>query len=88
MNITDVLEITQNALWVTLKISLPLLLVALIVGLIISLFQALTQIQETTLSFVPKIITMFGATALFLPFMFSTLSDFTIELFNRMALVQ
>jgi flagellar biosynthetic protein FliQ len=56
MNFSDVLEITQQALWTTLKVGAPLLIITLIVGLVISLFQALTQIQESTLSFVPKVI--------------------------------
>ncbi|MFN7901862.1 MAG: flagellar biosynthesis protein FliQ [Holosporales bacterium] len=84
MNFGDVLEITQQALWTTLKVGAPLLIITLVVGLIISLFQALTQIQESTLSFVPKVIAVFAATALFLPFMFSTLQGFTLELFQRM----
>lgn len=62
------LEIGKEAIFVLIKISLPILLVALIVGLIISLFQALTQIQEMTLSFVPKIIAIFFALIVFLPF--------------------
>ena len=84
MNFSDVLEITQQALWTTLKVGAPLLVITLVVGLVISLFQALTQIQESTLSFVPKVIAVFAATALFLPFMFSTLQAFTLELFQRM----
>ncbi|MEM7617727.1 MAG: flagellar biosynthetic protein FliQ, partial [Pseudomonadota bacterium] len=56
MDSTQILEIGQDAMWVMMKISVPIMLVALIVGLIISLFQALTQIQEMTLTFVPKII--------------------------------
>lgn len=59
MEASEFIDIGREAVWVLLKISLPLLLVALIIGLIISLFQALTQIQEPTLSFVPKIIAIF-----------------------------
>jgi flagellar biosynthesis protein FliQ len=85
MNLPDALEIIREALWVTLKISMPLLLIALTVGLVVSLFQALTQIQETTLSFVPKIITIFAGMVVFLPFMFITLKTFTFEIFQRIA---
>jgi flagellar biosynthesis protein FliQ len=85
MNLTDVLEIGREALWVTLKVSAPLMLVSLAVGLVVSLFQALTQIQEMTLAFVPKIITVFACMILLLPFMATTLKDFTISLFARIA---
>jgi flagellar biosynthetic protein FliQ len=54
-----IIEIAQDSLIVLLKLSLPLLLVALVVGVLISLVQALTQIQEPTISFVPKIIAVF-----------------------------
>tara|TARA_B100001564_G_scaffold342670_1_gene338521 strand:+ start:112 stop:393 length:282 start_codon:yes stop_codon:yes gene_type:complete len=62
------LEVGHEALFVLIKISLPIMSVALVVGLIISLFQALTQIQEMTLSFVPKILAIFVALLIFLPF--------------------
>ncbi|MDA0781713.1 MAG: flagellar biosynthesis protein FliQ [Rickettsiales bacterium] len=68
MDPTTALDIGRESIFVLLKISLPLMLVALFVGLIVSLFQALTQIQEMTLSFVPKIIAIFLALIMFLPF--------------------
>ena len=68
MDPNTALDIGKQAIFVLLKISLPLMLVALFVGLTISLFQALTQIQEMTLSFVPKIIAIFFALIVFLPF--------------------
>ena len=68
MDPSTALDIGKEAIFVLLKISLPLMLVALFVGLTVSLFQALTQIQEMTLSFVPKIIAIFVALILFLPF--------------------
>ncbi|MCH2037437.1 MAG: flagellar biosynthesis protein FliQ [Rickettsiales bacterium] len=64
----QLLEIGQDALWVLIKISTPVMLVALIIGLVISLFQALTQIQEMTLTFVPKIVAMLLFLLLFMPF--------------------
>ena len=83
MTPTDVLELSRESVWVTLKVGGPILVVALIVGLSISLVQALTQIQEMTLSFVPKIIAIFVALIVLLPFMLTTLLDFTRELMDR-----
>ena len=76
MNGADVLDIAQEGIWVLIKVSGPVMMVALFVGLIIALFQALTQIQEMTLTFVPKIIAIFISLFLFLPFMGETLADF------------
>ena len=72
---SEVMDIAQEAMWVLLKVCAPILLTALIVGLVIALFQALTQIQEMTLTFVPKIIAIFVAMVIFLPFMGQTLTD-------------
>lgn len=80
-----VLEIAHEAIWVAIKLSAPVMLVALVVGLSISLFQALTQIQEMTLSFVPKILAIFFSLLLFMPFMASTLSTFTNRLMGHIA---
>ena len=83
MDSLEAMEIGRQTLIVFLKISLPVLIIALIVGLIISLFQALTQIQEMTLSFVPKITIVFLALMFLMPFMTHTLSDFNNELHMR-----
>lgn len=83
MDATDVLEIARDAVIVTLKIGSPVLLLALIVGLTISLFQALTQIQEMTLTFVPKAIVIFLSLLVFMPFMLGTLVSFTEGLMDR-----
>ena len=84
MNEIAVIEVGSQALWVILKVSAPVMIVGLVVGLIISLFQALTSIQEMTLTFVPKIIVIFVSIVVFLPFMMSTMLEFTRELFDRM----
>ena len=76
MNGADVLDIAQEGIWVLIKVAGPIMLVALFVGLTIALFQALTQIQEMTLTFVPKIIAIFISLFVFLPFMGETLADF------------
>jgi flagellar biosynthetic protein FliQ len=82
------MEIGKNAIWVLLEISIPILLVALFIGLIISLFQALTQIQEATLSFVPKIIAISAALLIFLPMMGEDLIKFSHELFAKIANIE
>jgi flagellar biosynthetic protein FliQ len=83
MNATDVMEVSREAVIVMLKVASPVLLIALIVGLIISLFQALTQMQEMTLTFVPKIMVMFLSLILFMPFMLGVLTTFTQGLMDR-----
>lgn len=83
MTPNDAIDIGRDAIIVSLKLGGPIMLLALVVGLIISLFQALTQIQETTLTFVPKIVAILLAMLLLLPFMLSTLTAFTERLFDR-----
>jgi len=78
-----ILDFAREAIWVTLKISAPLMLVALIVGVVIGLLQALTQIQEMTLTFVPKILAMFALLFVFLPYMGNELADFTRALADQ-----
>lgn len=77
-----VVEIGREALMVTLMVSAPLLLCALVIGLIVSIFQAVTQINEMTLTYVPKIIAVSVALLIFLPWMISTLTDFTRHMFE------
>lgn len=77
------LEVGRDAVIVALKLGAPLMLVSLLIGLIISLFQALTQIQEVTLTFVPKIVVVFVSMLLLAPFMLHTLSDFTERIMQR-----
>ena len=81
------LEIATQAIIVLLKVAAPLMLVSLSVGLIVSLFQALTQIQEMTLAFVPKILVIFLGLIVFLPFMLSTLITFTESLYDRIVVL-
>lgn len=84
MNEAAVLEIGRNALWVVLKLAGPVMMAGLLIGLIIALFQALTTIQEMTLTFVPKILVIFASLILFLPFMMTTLVEFSQQLFDLM----
>lgn len=87
MDSLEAMEIGRQALIVFLKVSLPLMLISLTVGLIVSLFQALTQIQEMTLTFVPKIVVMFLSLIFLMPFMMDTLTQFTQELSLRIVAV-
>jgi flagellar biosynthetic protein FliQ len=80
MDPNTAIEIAKESIFVLLKISLPLMLVALVVGLIVSIFQALTQIQEQTLTFVPKVVAIFFALIIFLPYIGSQLSVFSESL--------
>ncbi len=79
----EVLDIGREAIWALLVISGPVMLIGLAVGLVIALFQALTQIQEMTLTFVPKIIAIFVSLLLLLPFMSSALANLTERLVAR-----
>ena len=83
MTPTDVIEVSRDAVFVMLKVGAPVLLLALAVGLAISLVQALTQVQEMTLSFVPKIIVIFLSIVLLMPFMLATMTTFTRGLMDR-----
>ena len=83
MNQTAAIEIGREAIMVVLTMSVPIMAVALFVGLIIALFQALTQLQEMTLVFVPRIVVVFAALIFFLPFMLSTLSNYMNNLADR-----
>lgn len=84
MNDTEIIEIAQKALFICIQLGAPVLLIGLVVGVIIALFQALTQIQEMTLVFVPKILAIFLALAFFLPGMMRTLVLFMEELADKM----
>ena len=83
MNEAEVIEICREAIIVMLKIVGPILLAGLLIGVMVSLFQAVTQIQEMTLTFIPKMLVIFGLTIWLLPFMLETLSGFTLTLTDR-----
>ncbi len=76
MNDAQIMEIARQAMLITIQISTPVLMVGLIVGVAIALIQALTQIQEITLVFVPKIMAIFFSMFLFLPWMMKVLVIF------------
>jgi flagellar biosynthetic protein FliQ len=81
MNQSEVIAVTQQALYMVMKVSAPILITGLIVGLVISIFQATTQINDQTLSFVPKIIAVFIVLLVSGAWMINTLIDFTNYLF-------
>lgn len=83
MNEADALEIVQFAIWTVITASAPAVIVAMLVGVLIAFFQALTQIQEITLTFVPKIVAILLAVALSGPFVGAQISSFTTVVFQR-----
>ncbi len=85
MNGAEVLGVGRDAIWLTIQLCTPILLVGLVVGVAIGLFQALTQIQEQTLIYAPKIIAIFLALLLFLPLMGTLLAGFMHEIVNKIA---
>jgi len=83
MDQAQILDISREAILVILKLGGPAMILALIVGVSISVFQALTQIQEQTLTFMPKIIAIFLSMLVLLPYMFETLNGFTHDMVDR-----
>jgi len=79
----DVFDVLREAVMTSLLVAGPVMAVGLVVGLLVSLFQALTQLQEASLAFVPKIIAVFVALVVFGPFMLTTLIGFTHNMADR-----
>jgi flagellar biosynthesis protein FliQ len=79
----EIIDIARDAIYTLVVVSAPLMLVGLVVGVAISLLQALTQIQEMTLVFVPKILCMFAALLLALPFMADALNSYMMRIAAR-----
>jgi flagellar biosynthetic protein FliQ len=84
MSQSSALSVLQQTLWTVAKLSGPILAAALVVGVVISLFQAVTQVNEMTLSYVPKIIAIALVLVLAGPWMLQTLLDFTSNLFSSL----
>ncbi len=85
MNEADAMTLVQNAIWSVIVGSGPAVAAATIVGVVIALIQALTQVQEATLTFVPKILAVFAAMLLLAPIAASQLMTFTEEVYARIA---
>jgi flagellar biosynthetic protein FliQ len=84
---SQALDIARHAVLMALQLCLPILMVSLVVGVIVSLFQAVTQIQEQTLTFVPKLLTICLALVLLGPWMLHRLVGFTAGLFSSLPTV-
>jgi flagellar biosynthetic protein FliQ len=80
-----VIQLARRSFEATLMLAAPLLIFSLVVGLVISIFQAVTSINEATLSFVPKIVAVMVALVIFFPWMMSYMSDFTREIYGMIA---
>jgi flagellar biosynthetic protein FliQ len=75
-----VTELGRQALETTLLVATPVLALSLVIGLVVSAFQAMTQLNEATLAFVPKVLALFGALLVFFPWMLNVLTTFTVNL--------
>ena len=82
MNPETVMTMGRDAMQVTLMVAAPLLLVALVIGLLVSIFQAATQINESTLSFIPKLVGIFVALVVAGPWMLSVMTDYMRQIFT------
>lgn len=82
MTIDDVVTIANDTLYLIIKVSAPILIVSLVVGLIVSIFQTVTSIQEQTLTFVPKVLSIFLAIMLLGHWMLTSMSDFLTVLWS------
>jgi flagellar biosynthesis protein FliQ len=83
MTPADAVDLAHQSVIVALKLGAPIMLLALVVGLLISFLQALTQIQEMTLTFVPKMLAILLSLLVLLPFMLTTLTNFMHSLVSR-----
>jgi len=83
----SVMTLGKHAMEITLMVAAPLLLVALVVGLVVSIFQAATQINEQTLSFIPKLVGVFVALVVAGPWMLSVMLDYMREIFGGIPLL-
>jgi flagellar biosynthesis protein FliQ len=83
MNVDQAVELTRSAVMLTLMLGAPIMLIAVVIGLVISILQAVTQLQDQTLSFVPKIIAMALAGLLFFPWILQKILEYSTGIFNN-----
>lgn len=81
MNDAQAMAIAGEALWTALLVSAPILIVSLAIGVVVSIFQAMTQVNEATLTFVPKLLGVFAVSALMGPWMVGTMVQYTHRVF-------
>ena len=84
MSVDQAIDVVKNLMMLCLKMSLPLLLSAMIIGLLVSFFQAITSLQEQTLTFVPKAMFMVVIFVILFPWLTNTMLDYTTEMFKAM----
>jgi flagellar biosynthetic protein FliQ len=87
MNEVEAIEICREAIIVMLKLVGPIMLAGLVTGIVVSMVQTVTQIQEQALTFIPKMLVVFGITVWLLPFMLATLGGFAHSLTDRIVLI-
>lgn len=85
MSVDQSIDIVKGLMILCLKVSLPFLLSAMIIGLLVSFFQAITSLQEQTLTFVPKALVVVVVVFILFPWLINTMMDYTVETFNRMS---
>jgi flagellar biosynthetic protein FliQ len=85
MDQSEIVSLGAQAMWVTMELSLPILGVSLVVGLLVSIFQAVTQLQEPTLTFIPKIVATVVVIVIAGPWMMNTIVDYATTLFTSIA---
>lgn len=85
MTVSDAIALFQQAILLALTLAGPMLLFGLTAGVLVSIFQAVTQVQEMTLTFIPKILAVVLSLFLFLPWMVNRIMDFSVNLFGNLA---
>jgi len=85
MSVDQSVDIVKGLMMLCLKVSVPFLLSAMIIGLLVSFFQAITSLQEQTLTFVPKALVVVVVVFILFPWLMNTMMDYTVETFNRMS---
>lgn len=88
MNGPEVVDIARDAIWVLVQVSAPVMIVGLAVGVVISLIQALTQVQEMTLTFIPKMLAVFASFVVFMPFMSSSMNGLMERVIARIVAIE
>ncbi|MDO8605384.1 MAG: flagellar biosynthesis protein FliQ [Phaeospirillum sp.] len=83
MTEAELIDVARQTILVMIKVAAPTLLTGLAIGLLVAVFQTLTQIQEQTLTFVPKMLLVFASMILFMPFMLNTLTDFWRSMMDK-----
>lgn len=86
MTVEAVVDMIRDGLYLIIRVSMPLLLVSLVVGLVVSIFQTMTSIQEQTLTFVPKVISIFVALALLGDWIMTAIVEYTTQLWSSFSM--